>query len=100
MEALTNLFNQTVIDGTSITFISACATLFSAIIFGLIISVTYMITTNEVVPNRNFVMSLVLIPAVMGLVILLVGNNLVRVFSLAGTVSLMVHLEWFYYVYL
>ena len=33
-------------------------------------------------------MSLVLIPAVMGLVILLVGNNLVRVFSLAGTVSL------------
>ena len=88
MEALTNLFNQTVIDGTSITFISACATLFSAIIFGLIISVTYMITTNEVVPNRNFVMSLVLIPAVMGLVILLVGNNLVRVFSLAGTVSL------------
>ena len=44
MEALTNLFNQTVIDGTSITFISACATLFSAIIFGLIISVTSKIT--------------------------------------------------------
>lgn len=34
------------------------------------------------------ILSLVLIPAVMGLIILIVGNNIARIFSLAGTVSL------------
>ena len=88
MEAITEFFNQSVTNGTTISVISACATLVCAIFLGLVIACTYIYTADENVPNRNLVLSLVLVPAVMGMVILLIGNNLIRVLSLGGTVSL------------
>lgn len=87
MEIISDLIGQSTSE-TSFSILTVFSTLGCAIILGLIISLTYTFTSDENAPSRSMVLSLVLIPAVMGMVIMIVGNNIVRVFSLAGTVSL------------
>jgi len=55
-----------------------------AMICGLIVSYTYMKTHPIEFPQKSFAVSLVVLPAIMALIIMMIGTNVARAFSLAG----------------
>jgi hypothetical protein len=64
------------------------AALGTAFAVGLLISVVYAKTHRTRTPSPSFALTLVLLPAVITVIILLVGNNVARAFSLAGAFSI------------
>ncbi|MDR3278220.1 MAG: DUF4956 domain-containing protein [Oscillospiraceae bacterium] len=73
---------------TALTFPGLLAALGTAFIIGLLISFVYMKTHKTRTPSQSFALTLVLLPAVITVIILLVGNNVARAFSLAGAFSI------------
>lgn len=59
-----------------------------AVIIGLVIGVTYMLLCKKEGYQKNFVFGLIIIPAVVTVVIMLVGSNVARAFSMAGAFAL------------
>ena len=59
-----------------------------AVIFGLIIGGVYCIISKKEQRSLSFFLSLVMIPAVVAVVIALVGSNVARAFSIAGVFAL------------
>lgn len=78
----------TTTSGESFTFINAIIVLVTSIILGLIISLSYMKTNNKDRFGSNFSVTLVTLPVIIAIIILLVGNNVARAFSLAGAFSI------------
>lgn len=74
--------------GESFTFSNALIVIISSIILGLIISVSYMKTNKKSGYNSGFITTLVMLPLIISIIILLVGNNVARAFSLAGAFSI------------
>lgn len=60
----------------------------TALSLGLAISLSYMKTHKTRTPTQSFALTLVVLPAVITVIILLVGNNVARAFSLAGAFSI------------
>ena len=73
--------------GESLTFTSTLAIIFSTIFLGVVISVLY-IKTNRNMDVQGFAITLIMLPAIIAIIILLVGNNVARAFSLAGAFSI------------
>lgn len=63
-------------------------TIIVSFILGGLISLTYMKTCSKNGYNRNFSLTLVMVPMVIALIILLIGSNVARAFSLAGAFSI------------
>ncbi|SNT27553.1 protein of unknown function [Anaerovirgula multivorans] len=82
-----SLFNTTSVH-TSIPLITAMLTIVVAFLLGGIISLTYMRTCEKNGYSQNFSLTLVLIPMVIAIIILLIGSNVARAFSLAGAFSI------------
>ncbi|MCI6163624.1 MAG: MgtC/SapB family protein [Lachnospira sp.] len=59
-----------------------------AVIIGLVIGVTYMLLCKKEGYQKNFIFGLIIIPAVVTVVIMLVGSNVARAFSMAGAFAL------------
>ena len=59
-----------------------------ALLLGLIISILYLIVTPRHTSSSNLALSLVVLPTIISVVILLVGSNLARAFSMAGVFAL------------
>ncbi|MGM9534300.1 MAG: DUF4956 domain-containing protein [Intestinibacter sp.] len=78
----------TTTSGESFTFINAIIVLITSIVLGLIISLSYMKTNNKDRFGSNFSVTLVMLPVIIAIIILLVGNNVARAFSLAGAFSI------------
>lgn len=57
-----------------------------AIILGLLISFVYMKTNKNY--TQSFPLTLIMLPVIISIIILLVGNNVARAFSLAGAFSI------------
>jgi len=57
-------------------------------ITGFIISITYMKTTPQVKCHKNYVLTMIFLPAIISSIILLIGSNVARAFSLAGAFSI------------
>lgn len=62
--------------------------LFTALVLGLLIGIAYMIACKKDGYNKNFIIGLVLLPAIVSVVILLIGSNVARAFSMAGAFAL------------
>lgn len=75
-------------NGESFTLVNALIVIISATTLGLVISVSYMKTNNKTIDSSNFAITLVMLPVVIAIIILLVGNNIARAFSLAGAFSI------------
>lgn len=58
-----------------------------AIVLGGLISVTYM-KTNPNGYSQNFTLTMIILPVIVAMIILLIGNNIARAFSLAGAFSI------------
>ncbi len=80
-----NLFIQSA-DAVSLS--EALLTVVTAILLGVIIGFTYKFTTERGSYSQNFFITLVFIPAVISVIILLIGSNVARAFSLAGAFSI------------
>ena len=72
--------------GESFTLINTLIILGVAILLGLFISVVY-VKTNKVC-TESFPLTLIMLPVIISIIILLVGNNVARAFSLAGAFSI------------
>jgi hypothetical protein len=59
-----------------------------AFVLGLLVSFVYMKTHKSKNPSPSFVFTLALLPAIITVIIFLVGNNVARAFSLAGAFSI------------
>lgn len=76
---LESVSSQTDIAISSVLFCIAVG-----LIVGVIISGAYMITTRRKDRSASFILSLVILPTIVAVVILLIGGNLARAFSMAG----------------
>jgi len=56
----------------------------AALVLGLLISIVYRKTVRDKIPSQGFSLALVVLPAIVALIILMVGNSIARAFSLAG----------------
>ena len=74
--------------GESLTLANTLIIIGASIILGLIISISYMKTSKEEVVTSGFAVTLIMLPAIISIIILLVGNNVARAFSLAGAFSI------------
>ncbi len=59
-----------------------------ALAIGLVIGIAYMYANKKSGYNKDFIVGLVLLPAIVSVVILLVGSNVARAFSMAGAFAL------------
>ncbi|AOY76504.1 DUF4956 domain-containing protein [Clostridium formicaceticum] len=84
---LESIFNTTSIY-TSIPLGTAMLTIVISFILGGFVSFTYRKTCEKSTYSRNFFLTLVLIPMVIAIIILLIGSNVARAFSLAGAFSI------------
>lgn len=75
-------------NGESFTLCNALIVICTAIILGVIISLAYMYTHKKEGYVSSFVFTLVMLPIIISIIILLVGNNVARAFSLAGAFSI------------
>lgn len=82
---------ESIFSGTSdrtLTFGAAAVILLSALALGLIISLVYMAAHKKQAYTSGFIVALIMLPAIIAMIIYLVGNNVARAFSLAGAFGL------------
>ncbi|MGN0457750.1 MAG: DUF4956 domain-containing protein [Eubacterium sp.] len=87
-------FNQIITDAITgaaaeaLTVKSILLILIPSIIIGFVISLVYMLTHKKEGYSQAFCVALVILSPIVGMVILLIGNNVARAFSLAGAFAL------------
>ena len=59
-----------------------------AVVIGLVIAFVYTLMSKKDGYNKSFIVGLALLPAIVAAVILLVGSNVARAFSMAGAFAL------------
>ena len=74
--------------GESVTLTNALIVIFASIFLGVAISFVYMQTNKKNGYNSGFTTTLIMLPVIISIIILLVGNNVARAFSLAGAFSI------------
>lgn len=85
---MNNLFNNILTNvSADITIGSAVITMLAAVIFGLAIGFTYYKTQEENY-QRSMAVTLLMLPVILSVIILFIGSNIARAFSLAGTLSI------------
>ena len=83
-----NLFNNILANvSADITIDSAIITMLVAVVFGVAIGFTYYKTQEENY-QRSMAVTLLMLPIILSVIILFIGSNIARAFSLAGTLSI------------
>lgn len=86
MNELISTMMQT--EGTTLTITTLLVTILCAFVSGILISGAYYISNKNRGANWNFIITLFMLPAIMSIIILFVGSNVARAFSLAGALTL------------
>jgi hypothetical protein len=84
--ALEEIFASTTEE--SLTLGTMLGILGTALLLGLLISLCYLKTHEKEGYQPGFLITLIMLPAIISVIILLIGNNVARAFSLAGAFSL------------
>lgn len=83
------IFNEILSNVTqTLTIKSAAVTMLAALIFGILIALTYYKTQEDRLYQRSLAVTLLMLPMILSVIILFVGSNVARAFSLAGTLSI------------
>lgn len=83
------LFNSILTNTSSeITVLSAVVTIFIGLVFGSIIAFTYFKTQSDALYQRSMAVTLLMLPVILSVIIVFIGSNIARAFSLAGTLSI------------
>lgn len=84
-----NLFNNILVNASGeITVLSALTTIFASAILGALVAVIYCKTQDDEAYQRSMAITLLMLPVILSVIILFVGSNIARAFSLAGTLSI------------
>ena len=84
-----SIFNSILVNTSNdITVMSALITILISAVFGGIIAFTYQKTQDEAAYQQNFAVTLMMLPIILSVIIIFVGSNIARAFSLAGTLSI------------
>ena len=75
-------------SGESFTLANALIVIGASIVLGFVISLAYMYTHKKEGYAPGFTLTLIMLPVIIAIIILLVGNNVARAFSLAGAFSI------------
>ncbi|WP_297137375.1 DUF4956 domain-containing protein [Terrisporobacter sp.] len=78
----------TTTTGESFTLLNTLKVIGTSVILGVLISLVYMKTSKKSSYNSGFSTTLIMLPVIISIIILLVGNNVARAFSLAGAFSI------------
>lgn len=85
---MNNLFNEILANTSAdMTIAAAVITMLAAILLGVIIASAYYFTQEETY-HRSMAITLLMLPVILSVIILFVGSNIARAFSLAGTLSI------------
>ena len=83
------LFNSVLANVSSdISVASAIITMLAALVLGGVIAFTYYKTQEEENFQRSMAITLLMLPVILSVIILFIGSNIARAFSLAGTLSI------------
>lgn len=85
---MNELFNNILTDASELSVKTAAAAIAAALIFGTAIAFSYFKTAEREKFQRGMAVTLVMLPAILTVIILFVGSNVARAFSLAGTLSI------------
>ena len=80
------LFNQ--MFQTEITVVDVLIMLAFSLLLGGAVSLVYKYTKRDAVTKLGFTLTLFMLPAVISIIIMMVGSNVARAFSLAGAFSI------------
>jgi len=83
---LDSIFYTTTED--NVTLIGLLAAIGASLFLGLVISLVYMLTHKAEGYSGSFIVTLIMLPTIISVIILLIGSNVARAFSLAGAFSL------------
>lgn len=83
---LDSLFSTTAED--NITLTALLAAIGASLVLGLIISLVYLLTHKKEGYASSFIVTMIMLPTIISVLILLIGSNVARAFSLAGAFSL------------
>lgn len=83
-----NLFSTISEHTSAMNMTDVAITLFAALVFGIIIALTYTKTQQSRVYSQSLTVTLTILPVILSMIILFVGSNVARAFSLAGTLSI------------
>jgi hypothetical protein len=72
----------------SINAISVFIGISIALVMGILVCMTYLISTPKRERSASFVLSLIILPSLVAVVIILIGGNIARAFSMAGIFTL------------
>lgn len=86
MDALSDIFSSQAVSTlnakTILTVMLACT------LAGLLIALVYLFTSRSEGCSQSFCLTLVVLPVIISIIILLVGNSVARAFSLAGAFTI------------
>lgn len=85
---LTSILSTVEETETSISLEQSVLCILASLVMGFLISVVYLFIAKKQNSSRNFAISMVILPVITAIVIMLVGSNVARAFSLAGVFSL------------
>ena len=85
---MNELFNSVLSNTSAELSVSGVAVAMAAsVLFGLAIAFVYSLTSDESY-QRELAITLLMLPAILSVIIIFVGSNIARAFSLAGTLSI------------
>ena len=85
---LDSIFETTMSNTLDITSTNAIICILVAVVLGFIISLIYIFGDKSKRTSANFALTLVLLPAIVAIVIMLIGSNIARAISLGGVFTL------------
>lgn len=84
-----NLFNNILANVTTeLSALQCVVTMLSALVLGGAIAFTYKKTQDEEYYQRSLAITLTMLPIILSVIILFVGSDIARAFSMAGTLSI------------
>lgn len=85
---LDNVFNTILSDGVNVDLGKMVLIILASIGLGLLISLLYLYNHRKESYVKSYIATMVMLPPIIALIILLVGDNIARAFSLTGAFSL------------
>lgn len=82
-----SFFSSTSTNST-MSVVNVLLTVIVSFVLGGLISITYMKTNRKNGYSQNFALTLIMTPSIVAMIILLIGSNIARAFSLAGAFSI------------
>lgn len=87
-----DFLTTTVFSGGNLDIVSILLAVFTALVLGIAIAVTYMLTRNKEFISKSQTMTLVMLPPIIAIIVAIVvpivGNNLASAFSIAGVFTI------------